>query len=269
MSSAPNTADLDIVEGTLPLGLPYRALGSGPPLVFLRWFTPDHANPTGMMRKAEIGALAPLAVHRRVCAVNRAPGMRAGVTMAEIADDHAAALRATYDAPVDVLGVSSGGSLALQLALDHPDVVRKLVVAASASRLEEHVRASQLQYAEAVATGRRGLHHMADDSGALLGRINKGVMWLLDPLLRPHDPADTLAFVLAEDGFDVTDRLSALTVPTLVIGGELDSFYPTESFRRTADGIPDSRLVVIPGVGHMGAINHPRFAAEVSAFLDD
>ncbi|WP_040798742.1 alpha/beta fold hydrolase [Nocardia higoensis] len=268
MSSAPNTADLDIVEGTLPLGLPYRALGSGPPLVFLRWFTPDHANPTGMMRKAEIGTLAPLALHRRVCAINRAPGMRAGVTMAEIADDHAAALRATYGSPVDVLGISSGGSLALQLALDHPDVVRRLVVAASASRLEDRARSSQLRYAEAAAAGRRGLHHMSAGTGIMRGRVDKAVMWLLDPLVRPHDPADMLAFVLAEDSFDVTDRLPTLTAPTLVIGGELDTFYSTASFRRTADRIPDSRLVIIPGAGHMGAINHPRFAAEVIAFLD-
>ncbi|HLS76853.1 MAG TPA: alpha/beta hydrolase [Nocardia sp.] len=274
MSSAPNapnapkTADLDIVEGSLPLGLPYRALGSGPPLVFLRWFTPDHANPTGMMRKAEIGALAPLAAHRRVCAINRAPGMRAGMTMAEIADDHAAALRATYGGPVDVLGISSGGSLALQLALDHPDVVRRLVIGAAASRLEEHARSAQLRYAEAAATGRRGLHHLATGNGPVLGRVNKAIMWLLDPLARPSDPADTLAFVLAEDRFDVTDRLPTLTAPTLVIGGERDTFYSTESFRRTADRIPDSRLVIVPGVGHMGAINHPRFAAEVLAFLD-
>jgi len=221
-----------------------------------------------MMRKAEIGALAPLALHRRVCAINRAPGMRAGVTMAEIADDHAAALRATYGVPVDVLGISSGGSLALQLALDHPDVVRRLVVAGSAARLEEHARSSQLRYAEAAATGRRGLHHMAADTGTILSRVNKAVMWVLDPLVRPHDPADTLAFVLAEDSFDVTDRLPTLTAPTLVIGGERDSFYSSESFRRTADRIPDSRLVIIPGAGHMGAINHPRFAAEVTAFLD-
>ncbi|WP_067853427.1 alpha/beta fold hydrolase [Nocardia shimofusensis] len=268
MSSAPNAAGLDITEGTLPMGLPYRALGSGPPLVFLRWLTPDHANPTGIMRKAEIGALAPLALHRRVYAINRAPGMRAGVTMAEIADDHAAALRATYGVPVDVLGISSGGSLALQLALDHPDVVRKLVVAASASRLEAHARSAQLRYAEAAAAGKRGLHHMAARPHTMRGRIDKAMMWLLDPLVRPHDPADTLAFVLAEDSFDVTDRLSTLTAPTLVIGGESDGFYSTESFRRTADRIPDSRLVIIPGAGHMGAINHPRFAAEVTAFLD-
>ncbi|SLH97057.1 Uncharacterised protein [Mycobacteroides abscessus subsp. abscessus] len=50
MRTSSRAADLDIVEGTLPLGLPYRALGSGPPLVFLRWFTPDHASIGGSMR---------------------------------------------------------------------------------------------------------------------------------------------------------------------------------------------------------------------------
>ncbi|MBF6072022.1 alpha/beta fold hydrolase [Nocardia farcinica] len=268
MRTSSRAADLDIVEGTLPLGLPYRALGSGPPLVFLRWFTPDHANPAGLMARAEIAALAPLAAHRRVYAVNRAPDMPSGTTMAEIADDHAAALRTEFSAPVDVLGISSGGSVALQLAADHPDVVRRLVVAASASRLEERARVAQLRYAEAAAAGKRALHHMEPEPRTVRARINAAVMWLLDPLARPRNPADALAFVRAEDAFDVTDRLAAITAPTLVIGGERDEFYSPEAFRRTADGIPDSRLVIVPGAGHMGAVRHPRFAAEVLAFLD-
>ncbi|WP_425301914.1 alpha/beta fold hydrolase [Nocardia farcinica] len=209
MRTSSRAADLDIVEGTLPLGLPYRALGSGPPLVFLRWFTPDHANPAGLMARAEIAALAPLAAHRRVYAVNRAPDMPSGTTMAEIADDHAAALRTEFSAPVDVLGISSGGSVALQLAADHPDVVRRLVVAASASRLEERARVAQLRYAEAAAAGKRALHHMEPEPRTVRARINAAVMWLLDPLARPRNPADTLAFVRAEDAFDVTDRLAA------------------------------------------------------------
>ncbi len=48
--------------------------------------------------------------------------------MAGLGDEHADALRTEFGEPVVVLGVSSGGSIALQLAADHPDVVRKLGV---------------------------------------------------------------------------------------------------------------------------------------------
>ncbi|MEV6428679.1 alpha/beta hydrolase [Nocardia sp. NPDC051463] len=263
-------AQLDVTEGTLEHELPYLALGSGRPLVFLRWFTPDHANPRGWMRDSEIATLTPLARHYRVYAVNRAPGMPDGTTMADIATQHAAALRAEFGGPVDVLGASSGGSLALQLAADHPAAVRRLVIASSGYRLEDHARRSQLRYAEAVAEGHRALHHMAPitASSPLLGRLGAAAMWLADPLARPKNPADTLAFVRAEDGFDLSGRLGDITAPTLVIGGERDSAYSPATFRHTADGIPNSRLIIYPGTSHMGAIKHPRFAADIADFLD-
>ncbi|MEU8386005.1 alpha/beta fold hydrolase, partial [Streptosporangium sp. NPDC048865] len=148
---------LGVREGTLANGLPYYALGDGAPLVVLRWFTPAHANPAGLAREAELRVLAPLARHFRLYAVGRAPGMAPGTTMADIAAWHAEAFRARFGGPVDVLGLSSGGSVALQLAADHPDTVRALVVAGAAHRLTPSVRRLQRRYTEAVAAGRRGL----------------------------------------------------------------------------------------------------------------
>ncbi|MFD0365010.1 alpha/beta fold hydrolase [Nocardia sp. GCM10030253] len=270
MAKNAQLVELDVTEGTLEHGLPYLALGSGRPLVFLRWFTPDHANPRGFMRYSEIKTLTPLAEHYRVYAVNRAPGMTEGTTMADIATQHAAALRAEFGGPVDVLGVSSGGSLALQLAADHPGSVRRLVIASSGYRLEDHARKSQMRYATAAAEGQRALHHMAPIavSSPILGRLTAAAMWVADPWARPKNPADTLAFVLAEDVFDLGGRLGDITARTLVIGGDRDSAYCTATFRHTADGIPNSRLVIYPGASHMGAIKHSRFAPDVAAFLD-
>ncbi|MEU8896530.1 alpha/beta hydrolase [Nocardia sp. NPDC048505] len=269
MGRAAKNAELAVQAGTLEHGLPYLAMGSGAPLVFLRWFSADHANPTGWMRDAEIKTLMPLARHFRVYAVGRAPGMAAGTTMADIAARHAQALHAEFGGPVDVLGISSGGSVALQLAADHPAAVRRLVVASSGYRLERAASESQVRYAEAAARGERALHHMASVGfgGPLLSRLAAAGMWLLDPLARPANPADTLAFVRAEDAFDLDGRLAEITAPTLVIGGERDGFYPLANFRRTADGIPHSHLIIYPRATHMGAVKHPRFAPDVTEFL--
>lgn len=111
-------SELTVTEGRLRHGMPYLAFGTGRPLVFLRWFTPDHANPTGWMRSSELKKLAGLARHFRVYAVARAPGTAAGTTMADLAAEHADAIRTEFGEAVDVLGVSSGGSIALQLAAD-------------------------------------------------------------------------------------------------------------------------------------------------------
>ncbi|MFF3222227.1 alpha/beta fold hydrolase [Nocardia suismassiliense] len=262
-------AELDIAEGALRHGLPYLALGAGRPLVFLRWFTPDHANPSGWMRNSEIKMLTPLARHFRVYAVNRAPGMAEGTTMGEIAAQHADALQAEFGEPVDVLGVSSGGSLALQLAADHPGAVRRLVIASSGYRLDPLAKQAQIRYGEAAFAGRRALHHLAPitASSRLVARLAGAGMWLIDPLGRPKNPADTLAFVRAEDEFDLSDRLAEIAAPTLVLGGERDAAYSTENFRHTADGIPNSRLVIYPGTSHMGVVKHAHFARDVSEFL--
>lgn len=263
--------EITVTEGRLRHGMPYLAFGTGRPLVFLRWFTPDHANPTGWMRSSELKKLAGLARHFRVYAVARAPGTAAGATMADLADEHADAIRTEFGEPVDVLGVSSGGSIALQLAADHPDVVRKLVVVSAACQLGASLRIGQRRYAEAILSGRRGLHHMAASTvGNPMGaRLVAAAMWLADPLVRPKVPADTHHFLLAEDSFDLTARLGEITAPTLVIAGDRDGCYTTETFRCTADCIPAGRLILYPRTGHLGTVSHPRFVDDVVRFLGD
>jgi len=260
---------LMVSEGVLPGGLPYFALGAGRPLLVLRGFMTVHANPTGLQRRFEIRLLAPLTQQFRVYAVGRAPGVPPGATMADIAQQHADAVRAEFGSAVDVLGISSGGSVALQLAADHPDVVRRLVLVSAGYRLGESARQAQRRYVEAAAAGRRGAHLLAPVKvrSPIAARALAPLMWLLDPLTRPDDATDMLAFARAEDAFDLGERLGDVLAPTLVIAGERDTVYSPEIFRRTADGVRDGRLIVYPGTGHGGAIVHRRLAADVGAFL--
>ncbi|NRQ34112.1 alpha/beta hydrolase [Nonomuraea sp. NN258] len=260
---------MDVHSGVLEPGLPCYTLGSGPPLVVLRWFTPDHANPSGWELRSELKAVGPLARHFTVHAVGRSPGLADGVTMADLAAQLAEALRGRFGEPVDVLGMSSGGSLALQLAADHPDVVRRLVVAGAAVTLTTRTREAQRRYTEAVAAGRRGVHHQASLVGRTpLSRAFFGtLMWLIDPLMRPRDPLDMLRFARAEDSFDLRGRLSGITAPTLVVGGERDLAYSAPLFEETADGVRDGRLIRYPGASHLGTFTHPRFAHDVAEFL--
>ncbi|GAA2400651.1 alpha/beta fold hydrolase [Nonomuraea africana] len=258
-----------IEQDTLLHGLPRFSLGSGEPLIVLRGFGVNHANPKGMERPLELKIVRPLAERLRVHAVTRAPGMRPGTTMAEIAAQHAEALMAEFGEPVNVLGLSSGGSVALQLAADHPHTVRKLVVAGAGHRLTDLTRQVQRRYTEVAATGRRSLHLLAPlMTGSRLGRLalTPG-LWLMDPLMRATDPADPLAFARAEDSFSIGDRLADITAPALLINGEKDLAYTPEIFRETAEGIPDCRHIVYPGASHMGSFTHPRFAADVADFV--
>lgn len=262
---------LNVEEGTLEHGLPYRALGTGDePLVVLRWFTDNHTNPEGWERNVELKQLAPLAERYRVYAVNRAPGMARDTTMEQIAEQHAEALTEKFGGPVHVLGASSGGSVAMQLAADHPHVLKRMVLAMAGHTMGEEARVAQVRYAEASEAGRRALHHTAPisfKSGAL-AKVLAPLMWAADPFVRPKEPSDMVAFVRAEAAFDVRDRLADIRVPTLVIAGGQDPACPPEVCRRTVEGMPDAKLVVYEKAGHIGAFNNPRFPKDVLAFLD-
>ena len=55
--------------------------------------------------------------------------------MTDIANDYAAMVRDEFGGPVDVLGISTGGSLVQHFAADHPELVRRLVIHSAAHRL--------------------------------------------------------------------------------------------------------------------------------------
>ena len=109
-------------------------MGHGPPLLMASGLTSEHKNPTGRWRAMAEKYAAPFAEHFTVYLANRRPGLAAGVTMADMAADYAAVIEEDLGEPAYVHGTSTGGSLALQLAIGHPDLVRRMVVSAAAFR---------------------------------------------------------------------------------------------------------------------------------------
>jgi pimeloyl-ACP methyl ester carboxylesterase len=254
-------------------GLPHLTFGDGPPLVVFPGLGMTNAAPTGIQRWGELQLLAPLGRARTVHWIGRRAGLARGATMAGLARDYAGALAGAFGTPVDLLGISTGGSLALQLAADRPDLVRRLVVAGAACRLSAFGREFQRETARlAAARDRRGLARMQapDVADSRLGRRVAG--WLLGltgPLFirRDWDPADMVATIEAEDAFDLGERLREVAVPTLIIGGGRDRFYPAALFRETAQGLPDARLILYEQRAHGGTFADRRFGRDVLAFL--
>lgn len=82
-----------------------------------------------------------------------------------------------------------------------------------------------------------------------------------------EDLTDMLRTIAAEDAFDVEPRLGELRAPTLVLGGTSDPFYTEDLFRRTAAGVPDGRLHLFPGKGHLYAATHPVSTAMALGFF--
>jgi len=276
-------------------GLPFLTLGppGAPPLAILPGLAPEDVVGGGPLARAELGLARTFADRRRVLWLvpRAAPSANGGrPTMASYAAAHAAALREAFAEPVDVLGMSTGGSIALQLAADHPDVVRRLVLVSAAARLGAVGRADQRALAERIGAGdRRGAlgrflgdmvprpPQAARGRGATLHAVLASLArpplgaagWALGPLLWPRAGAmsELAALVAAEDAYDLRERLSDVRAPTLVLAGGRDPYYDAGAFEQVARGVRDGRLVRFARRGHVTVALDPRFAPTVAAFL--
>jgi pimeloyl-ACP methyl ester carboxylesterase len=163
-----------------------------------------------------------------------------------MADDTAAVLRKLKVGRVDVIGHSDGGDIALLLARDHPDLVRRVVISGSNLRgwspdvMEAHRKLPAAQIEEKVKHLAASLPpFFATDYGAVSpdGRDHWMVMvtkcyWLWgEPIV--IDPA----------------QLRTIQLPVLVIAGDHD-FSSLEETTEIFRGLPHGELFLVPGTGH-------------------
>jgi poly(3-hydroxyalkanoate) depolymerase len=175
---------------------------------------------------------------------------------------------------VDVLGVSFGGALAQELALRHAERVRRLVLCATSSGMIA-VPPKPLP-ALLLMTPVRYYHPMI--FRATMPRIAGG-RTARDPEVlarqagaRLAKPPDVLGYayqLYAATGWTSVHWLHRLTQPTLVIAGDDDRAIPLVNARLLARRIPDARLLVVKGGGHLFVIDEPAsVVGEIATFLD-
>ncbi len=252
-------------------GLPYNRSGHGPnPLLIFQGLMFENKPQPGMtfgygfLEKAYT-----------LYAVLRKPGLPQGYTLKDMTDDYAGMIRQEFGGPVDVIGVSTGGSLAQHFAADHPDLLRRLVIHSSAHALGEAGKRAQLEIGHLALQG-RVVQAWQSMIGFVLPRT--GIWKLLSPLLAwaaarlltlggTPDLSDLVVTIEAEDQHAFKNRLSEISAPTLVIAGVDDPFYSPALFRETAAGIPNARLVLFEKMRHPAT--GKRFEREVLVFLKE
>lgn len=251
-------------------GLPYNRRGTGSrTAVIFPGLSFENRPLKGMEIGATFGFFKTLLPEYTLYALGRKQGLPAGYTMADMAADYAAAIAHEFAGPVDVIGTSTGGSLALQFAADHSDLVRRLVVHSAAYRLGPAGREAQLRVRDFVRD-RRWREAWAELLGFTLGPSwYRGPAVMMGSVLMarsaPDDPSDLVVTIEAEDAFDLHDGLAGISAPTLVIAGAVDPFCTEELFRETAREIPGAKLVLYAGMGHP-AKGKP-FGRELREFL--
>jgi len=265
----------NVEQGVLGRGLAYIKVGSGAPVVVAAGLLPDHRPLRGLERRIQLRELRPLAAASdRLVGEPSSGGWTRTRAWRTSRDDYADALRRSFDGPVDVIGISTGGSVALQLAADHPEVIRRLVVAASGSRLGARGRQEQRDLADRVRAGRPraaaaeaiGTAGATPVSRAVLGAAG----WLMGARCgRSTSRTTSLVTIEAEDRFDLTGRLGEIRVPVLVVGGTRDRGYDdgrgVHPDRRSHPG--RRRLILYPGKGHLVFWPGKQMPRDALAFL--
>jgi pimeloyl-ACP methyl ester carboxylesterase len=253
-------------------GVDRMVMGSGPPLVLLPGLSPENCLPIGSIRNGEIGTMSRYADRFTVHWVGRPVGLPAGTTFAELTAAVADHLRAVFDRPVPVVGISTGGSVGLQLAAEHPELVERLVIVSSGSRLAGHAAHTQQTMIRVAATKRPRLTMAAfgwDILPPWRGRtLAAATLFAFGPRLYPGcgDISDLHATLVAEAAFDLR-TLPTISAPTLIINGGKDRFYTRDIVDETAALIPGARVIVYPDKGHVGAVSDKRAVAATHHFL--
>ncbi|MET7935049.1 alpha/beta hydrolase [Streptomyces sp. NPDC005322] len=253
------------------VSLYFEEHGSGPgdPLVLLH----------GGFGAGEMFAplLPGLAEGRRVILVDlQAHGRTADIDrplrLESMADDIAALLKHLGLARADVLGYSMGAGVALRTAIQHPDLVRRLVVVSMPARRDgwfPEVTAQMDQMGPAAAEP-----------------MKQSPMYEVYARLAPR-PEDWPVLVgksteMIQRDYDWSAEVADITAPVLLVFGDGDAVRPAhmvEFFALLGGGLKDpgwdgsgdrpaSRLSILPGATHYDILTSPLLAGVVLPFLD-
>lgn len=173
--------------------------------------------------------------------------------------------------PATYVGYSMGGRVAMRIAIDHPEVVERLVCIGSDPGIED--------------ARERSLRHEADVRWADLvesAGVEKFLEeWMAQPIFygvpstslahRLDNSTEGIAWAMRNLGTGAMppmwEHLPTISVPTVCVAGERDARY-TALLERVAGLIPHAEVAVVPGCGHAPHLEDPAsFAATISPFL--
>ena len=195
-----------------------------------------------------------------------------GGGLAEVADRMAEAVKdAAGGSETIVLGNGYGGFVALQMAIRHPGIASRLILADCGAAFSEEGR--QAFRNMAAASKAKGLAAITDV--AMLRLFAPEFQERHPDLMRDRreaflrsDPDLIQTACLALAGLDLRPELGRVRVPVLVLVGEHDEATPPPMSRELADLLPNARLKVIAGCAHVPQLQAPdMFLEAIGDFL--
>lgn len=190
--------------------------------------------------------------------------------IADLAQDAAGLLESLDVDSAHVMGISMGGMVAQELTLAHPERIRSLTLGCTYCGGEGSVLASEAvlrRLAEGMSYGDR------EQAVRTAWEVNVSPSFAADEDAYARFLANGMRYAMpvavimeqmrAITAHDTSGRLPDLQALTLVVHGTLDQMIPVHNGYMIAGLIPDSRLEILEGIGHMFFLEEPERTAEL------
>lgn len=252
----------------------YKEYGSGEPLLLIAGLASDS--------QSWLPVVVKLSKHFRVIifdnrGIGRSPEDNTGITVQEMTDDCVGLIRHLKLSTVHVLGHSMGGMIAMDLAIKHPGLVNKLVLEATAPRLNMRNKELFNDWASYLKSGMgkdlwfRNVFYWIFSPAFFEDRA------MLDQYVKmsveypyPQSDESFLNQVKAISMFDCVSGLNKIQARTLIMYGENDLLFPLSHTSELYKGIANAQTVTVPKAAHSIHMDNPEgFSDSVVGFLND
>src|SRR5277367_525105 len=180
-----------------------------------------------------------------------------------MASDAASVLDAAGVESAHVFGVSMGGMIAQEFALQYPKRVRSLILGCTASGGPHAIQAEAAALQTLMRQGmtpeeaKEAIIPFIYDVATPRERIDEDMAIRMKWYPTPQGYMSQLQGIIAWEAYS---RIAQIKAPTLVIHGETDRLVPPANARLIADKIPGAKLVLIPNASHIFETDQPAAA---------
>lgn len=208
----------------------------------------------------------------KVYVFSRKNRLKEGCTTREMAGDLARAMKILGISKANVFGISQGGMIAQYLAIDYPDLVEKLVLAVTSSKINPTIR--QVVEKWIILGEKKDYRNLFIDTAEKFysEKTLKKYRFLYPFLTRMGKPKDFGRFLIQAKSclsHNAYLELNKIVCPTLVLGGECDRIVGGDASKELAEKIPGSELFLYPNLGHGAYEEAEDFNDRVVNFLHD
>ena len=210
----------------------------------------------------------------RIYVFDRRADMPPVYTVMDMARDTAEAFRALSLEKVCLFGASQGGMIALVLAIEHPELVEKMVLGSSSAHVQRQQFSVLEEWIRLARAGKREELYLAFGREIYPPEFFESCRGALVEAAKTVTDEDLRRFIILAEGtkdFNVVDELKKVRCPVMAVGNFEDSVLDSDATMEIAEKLdvrPDFRLYMYTGYGHAAFDTAPDYRERILRFFE-